>query len=396
MGVVVIVLAVTHVVRRDEDPAAANTRAAPVEAGAIGPFLDDPTQGGKVPIPPPAYPAAESGVDNAGIGPGGAPPGAQFVSSMPQDFYAGYGAAARPDPREEAYQRALRAGLRSRDAGLARSTSHSVGAQVGSGPFVGLENEAIRLQEAALDAVDRAAEADMRLNGERSFPNPEAAYREPTTYIRPSVMNPVSEYQVMAGTVLPATMVTAMNSDMPGEILAQISRNIFDSQQRHLLIPRGTKVLGRYENQVALGQSRVLLAWTRLIFPDGRSLSLPGLPTKDLRGASGLQSDVDNHYTRLYGQAALLSIIGAGAQLSQPQQSNVFASASAGQVAAGALGQELSRISMETIRRNMDVRPTLEVKPGTPLYIFLEWDLVLEGPYVDRRSGELSARSVAR
>jgi type IV secretion system protein VirB10 len=188
----------------------------------------------------------------------------------------------------------------------------------------------------------------------------------------------------MAGTVIPAMLVTAMNSDMPGEILAQVSRNIFDSQQKHLLIPRGTRVIGRYDSQVALGQSRVLIAWTRLILPDGRSISLPGLPTKDLRGASGVRSQVDNHYARLYGQAVMLSIIGAGAQLSQPQQSSVFTSSTPGQVATGVLGQELSRISMETIRRNMDVRPTLEVKPGTLFYIFLERDLVFDGPYVRR------------
>ena len=213
---------------------------------------------------------------------------------------------------------------------------------------------------------------------------------EPTTYVRSRMVDPISEYQIMAGTVLPAMLVTAMNSDMPGEIVAQVSRNVFDSQQRHLLVPRGTRVIGRYDNQVALGQSRVLIAWTRLLFPDGRSLSLPGLPTKDLRGASGVRSEVNNHYGRLYGQAVLLSIIGAGAQLSQPQQANLLVPSSAGQVAAGALGQELSRISMETIRRNMDVRPTLEVEAGTPFYIFLERDLVLDEPYVDRRLGSES------
>ena len=207
--------------------------------------------------------------------------------------------------------------------------------------------------------------------------------REAPTYIASRVQDPISEYQIMAGTVLPAMMVTEINSDLPGEILGQVSRNIYDSQQRHLLIPRGTRVIGRYDSQVALGQSRVLIAWTRLIFPDGRSLSLPGLPTQDLRGAAGLRSRVDNHYGRLYGQAILLSIIGAGAQLSQPQQSTVFVPPSAGQVAAGALGQELSQVSMETIRRNMDVRPTLQVRPGTPFYIILERDLILEGPYTE-------------
>jgi type IV secretion system protein VirB10 len=212
-----------------------------------------------------------------------------------------------------------------------------------------------------------------------------AEQRDPAIYIPTQVQTPISEYQIMAGTVLPAMLVTEISSDLPGEILAQVSRNIYDSQQKYLLIPRGTRVIGRYDSQVALGQSRALIAWTRLIFPDGRSLSLPGLPTQDLRGAAGIRSRVNNHTGRLYGQAILLSIMGAGAQLSQPRTSSVLTPPSAGQVAAGALGQELSQVSMETIRRNMDVRPTLQVRAGTPFSIFLERDLVLEGPYVDAR-----------
>ncbi len=212
-----------------------------------------------------------------------------------------------------------------------------------------------------------------------------AARNEPTTYIASRLQDPISPYQIMAGTLLPAMLVTGIDSDLPGEILGQITRDIYDSQQRFLLIPRGTKVIGRYDNQVALGQSRMLIAWTRLILPDGRSLSLPGLPTKDLGGAAGLAGKVDNHYRRLYGQATLLSIIGAGAQLSQPQRASVFTPASPGEVAAGALGQELSAVSTEAIRRNMNISPTVQVKAGTPFYVFLERDLVFDGPYTDPR-----------
>ncbi|MGH7448165.1 MAG: TrbI/VirB10 family protein [Longimicrobiales bacterium] len=212
-----------------------------------------------------------------------------------------------------------------------------------------------------------------------------AAENQPQTYIASRLEDPISPYQLMAGTLIPASLITGINSDLPGNILAQITRNVYDSQQRFLLKPRGTKVIGRYDEQIALGQSRVLIAWTRLILPDGRSLSLPGLPTQDLRGAAGLRDKVDNHYGRLYGQATLLSIIGAGAQLSQPRQSSVLTQPSPGQVAAGALGQELSAVSMQTIRRNMDIRPTLQVRPGTPFYIFLERDIVLGGAYPDPR-----------
>lgn len=390
MGVGVVVLAVTHVVRSDARPMATDPGTIPAEAGAVASFLQDPPQqgAGVMPIPPPAYPGRAQDLGGESLAAAGGSNAAAAYASAPYDPYAAAYASppapARPDPRQEAYQRALRAGLRSQSAGaepvsdMAAVLASNLGGAAMEPSLTGMP-----INRLAVGAAARPAAMPVSRNHHEEFLAVAADSREAPTYIASRVQDPISEYQIMAGTVLPAMMVTEINSDLPGEILGQISRNIYDSQQRHLLIPRGTKVIGRYDSQVALGQSRVLIAWTRLIFPDGRSLSLPGLPTQDLRGAAGLRSRVDNHYGRLYGQAILLSIIGAGAQLSQPQQSTVFVPPSAGQVAAGALGQELSQVSMETIRRNMDVRPTLQVRPGTPFYIFLERDLILEGPYTE-------------
>lgn len=413
MGVAVVVLAVTHVVRSDSGGVANRPSTANVEAGTVADFLKRPPEPDPdTLIPPPAYPELEQEVGSGATQPAvvrrsGSPYGAQAstaqISGASESLYA-------RDPREEAYERALRAELR----------PHALGSRSLSLDSRSLLNERNqKLRDVRADAVaaadwsgqpipELAGRAPMAVGVPAVFAGPEAASpprdrhrefldavavdSEPTSYVRSPIVEPVSEYQIMAGTVLPAMMVTAMNSDMPGEILAQISRDVYDSRQKHPLIPRGTKVIGRYDNQVALGQSRVLIAWTRLIFPDGRSISLPGLPTKDLRGTSGVPSQVNNHYARLYGQAALLSIISAGAQLSQPQQSNILAAASPGQVAAGALGRELSQISMETIRRNMDVRPTLEVKTGTPFYIFLERDLVLKRPYGEQTVSTTAGR----
>jgi type IV secretory pathway VirB10-like protein len=394
MGVAVIVLAVTHVVRSDARAAAREPRGASVEAGAVGSFLDDEA----VPIPPPAYPELEQ-TRPSDRGPGTTPTAGYMVTS-PMPAYASLQTVPTAvDPGEEAYQRALRADVRPGGGPRQQAWPSLDGfdAASTSGPFADVGQPSTSQLERIGSAAFIAATSSP-LGDPRRYPSGDdrQGLADPLTYGGASLEDPMSEYQIMAGTVLPAMMVTAMNSEMPGEIVAQISRNVFDSQQRHLLIPRGTRVLGSYDSQIALGQSRALIAWTRLIFPDGRSLSLPGLPTKDLRGASGVRSQVDNHYGRLYGQAVLLSLIGASAQLSQPQQSNVLIPSAAGQVAAGALGQELSRISMETIRRNMDVRPTLEIKPGTPFHIFLERDLVFDGPYFDRRAGLLAGGEVSR
>lgn len=357
MSVAVVLLTVTHVVRSGSQRPAREAAAPRVEAGAMADFLRTPPGAEDSPlIPPPAFPDEAPEFDAVPQDYGSVPSSTGWYDPFPV-----------PDPREEAYERALRAGLRSGDYGpRGPGAISSAGAEAFAVPT------GIPLPSLPTDRYGEFMSAAREL--------------APTLYEEVRFTEPVSDYQIMAGTVLPATTVTAMNSDMQGEIVAQVSRNIYDSQQRHLLIPRGTRIIGRYDNQIALGQSRVLIAWTRLIFPDGRSLSVPGLPTMDLRGAAGVRSRVDNRYDRLYGQAILLSIIGAGAQLSQPRQSGILAPPSAGQVAAGALGQQLSQVSMETIRRNMDIRPTLEVRAGTPFYIFLERDLVLEEPYVDRPS----------
>jgi type IV secretion system protein VirB10 len=191
-----------------------------------------------------------------------------------------------------------------------------------------------------------------------------------------------SPYTLRAGTVIPGTLITGINSDLPGEIVAQVRRDVYDSQrQRSLLVPRGSRLIGTYDNQVVAGQGRLLVAWTRLILPDGRSMRLPGLALKDPQGQTGAKDKVDNHWRRVFGNALLLSAIGAGVQLSQPQQASVLAPPSAGQIAAGSLGQELSNVALEILRRGMDVAPTLTIRPGQPFNVFLNGDLVFDGPY---------------
>jgi type IV secretory pathway VirB10-like protein len=191
-----------------------------------------------------------------------------------------------------------------------------------------------------------------------------------------------SPYILRAGTVMPGVLLTGINSDLPGEIVGQVSRNVYDSRsQRLLLVPKGSKLIGTYDNQVAAGQGRLLIAWTRLILPDGRSMVLPGLPLKDRQGQTGAADKVNHHHDRVFGRAILLSAISAGAQLSQPRQTGILAVPSAGQVAAGALGQELSNVAIETLRRGMDVSPTITIRQGQPFLVFLNGDLVFEGPY---------------
>lgn len=197
-----------------------------------------------------------------------------------------------------------------------------------------------------------------------------------------------SPYTLRAGSVIPGNLITGINSDLPGEIVAQVGRDVYDSRtQRIVLVPRGSRLIGTYDNQVAAGQGRLLVAWTRLILPDGRSMRLPGLALKDPQGQTGAKDKVDNHWRRVFGNALLLSAISAGVQLSQPQQNTVLAPPSSGQVAAGALGQELSNVALEILRRGMDVAPTITIRPGQPFHVFLNGDLVFGGPYEEGPRG---------
>ena len=200
-----------------------------------------------------------------------------------------------------------------------------------------------------------------------------------------------------AGTVVPAALVTGLNSDLPGAVVAQVTRNVYDSRtQRDVLIPAGSRLVGEYDDQVAYGQDRALVAWTRLLFPDGRSVSLPGLPTQDLQGQSGLRDRVDRHTGRLFGSAVMLAAVGAGVELAAPSDGGAFGSESPQQTAARQIAIELSRVATEVIRRDLDVQPTISVRPGFRFYMFLARDLAFAAPYRDRADVGRFSRARAR
>jgi type IV secretory pathway VirB10-like protein len=185
-----------------------------------------------------------------------------------------------------------------------------------------------------------------------------------------------------AGSVIPAALVTAVNSDVAGPLVAQVTGDVYDRKQRVVLIPRGSRLVGEYDSQVALGERRLLVAWSRVIFPDGSGLSFPGLPAATRSGEAGLAASVNNHMARVFGSALLLSIVSAGAQLSQPQESAVLGTAaSTRQIAAAAVGQQLSSVAVELLRRQMSVPPTLRIAFGTSFYVFVKGDIDFEDSY---------------
>jgi len=207
--------------------------------------------------------------------------------------------------------------------------------------------------------------------------------KRPEYYLERDVEAPISDFEIKAGTAIPAQLDMAINSDLGGPAVAHITRTIYDTVSGQFpLIPPGTKLYGNIDPNVSYGQTRVDVVWERLIFPNGASLVVQNMRASDRSGQLGLYHTVDNHYDKLFGGAVLLSAISSGVQLSQPQQSATFGSApSVGQTLAASLGQNLGQVSTELIRRQMDVKPTIIIPNAEHFTVIANKDMVLPGPY---------------
>jgi type IV secretion system protein VirB10 len=187
------------------------------------------------------------------------------------------------------------------------------------------------------------------------------------------VMPPASPYVLQAGAVIPAALITGIRSDLPGQITAQVTENIYDSPTgRILLVPQGTRIIGQYDNAVQFGQRRVLLVWNRLIFPNGRSIVLERQPGADAAGYAGLEDGVDYHWWDLAKAAGLSTLLSVGAEFAIDDDDRLLrAIRNGGQDTINDAGQEI-------IRRQLNVAPTLTIRPGFPVRVIVTRDLVLE------------------
>jgi len=201
-------------------------------------------------------------------------------------------------------------------------------------------------------------------------------------YLHTTLKKPLSPYVLQAGSLIPATLIGGINSELPGQLTALVRQNVYDSiRGRYLLIPQGTKLILTYDAHVAYGQSRVLVAVKRLIFPNGNSMNLQGMPGVDSAGFAGFHDEVDNHYVRLFGSGAMMGLISAGFQLSQPQQSNMLTAPSASQVMGAAMGQQMGEVAMGMMNKNMEIAPTLLIRPGYQFNVQVTADMVFPGSY---------------
>ncbi|MCC4232289.1 conjugal transfer protein TraI [Sphingobium soli] len=184
---------------------------------------------------------------------------------------------------------------------------------------------------------------------------------------------PASPNIVQAGSIIPAALITGIRSDLPGQITAQVTANVYDSPTgRVLLIPQGARLIGEYDSEIAAGQTRVLLAWDRLIMPDSRSIVLERQPGADAAGYAGLQDRVNQHWGNLLKAAAVSTLLGVGAELGADSEDDLTRALRRGSQ------DTINQAGQQIVRRQLNVQPTLTIRPGHPLRVVLTRDLILE------------------
>lgn len=187
---------------------------------------------------------------------------------------------------------------------------------------------------------------------------------------------PASPYVLQAGAVIPAALITGLRSDLPGQIAAQVTENVYDTPTgSSLLIPQGARLIGVYDSQIAFGQSRLLLVWTRLILPNGYSIVLERQPGADATGQAGLEDGVDHHWGSLFKAGLLSTILAVGTELGSDQNDSDIVRA-----LRRGTGDTLNQAGQQVVRRNLNVQPTLTIRPGYPVRVIVTRDLVLQ-PY---------------
>jgi type IV secretion system protein TrbI len=186
-----------------------------------------------------------------------------------------------------------------------------------------------------------------------------------------------SPYVLQAGAVIPASLITGLRSDLPGQVTAQVTEDVYDSPTgKILLIPQGARLVGQYDAQIAFGQSRALLVWNRLIMPNGKSIVLERQPGADTEGYAGLEDEVDNHWGMLFKAAILSTILSVGSEAGMSGNNN----GSLAEAIQQGTSQSINQTGQQVVSRSLSIQPTITIRPGFPVRVMVTHDLVLE-PY---------------
>ncbi|QNG44183.1 TrbI/VirB10 family protein [Sphingobium yanoikuyae] len=275
--------------------------------------------------------------------------------------------SGQPDPRVQAAEAARQRAQQERDA--ARTSSVFLGSSGGAAsPPAPVTPGLVAPAPAPAVADDASAQSDQA--GKRAF-MAQAANQRTVSVQR--LTAPVSPNILQAGSIIPAALITGVRSDLPGQITAQVTANVYDTPTgRILLIPQGARLIGEYDSEISAGQTRVLLAWDRLIMPDGRSIVLERQPGADGAGFAGLEDRVNQHWGNLLKAAAVSTLLGVGTELGTDSEDDLTRALRRGSQ------DTINQTGQQIVRRQLNVQPTLTIRPGHPLRVVLTRDLVLE------------------
>lgn len=279
--------------------------------------------------------------------------------------------------KTQAYMSALSAPLVAKRMTDATTTAVSVSTPGGSAPAAGQNAVSATALAGSDNYYDPAAERDKEAFFDRA--------RKDTTWQLQEQRTPGMPLELKTGAVIPGVMLTGVNSDLPGNMIAQVSRHVFDSATgRNLLIPQGTKIYGVYDSRIIYGQERVLIAWNRLIFPDGSSISLGAMPGADMAGMAGFNDDVNNHYLRIFGSAFMMSLVSGGLAYALDGVNDGTSTENGTSMKdemTASLSQQLGQTTTTLLQRNLSIKPTLEIRPGYQFNIVVTKDVIFKEPY---------------
>lgn len=350
-------------------------------AAAVNPSLPIPPQGpeanGEAPCPPPQY--AESGENGSPPQP---TPYQEYVRHRAESAYA---YRMKRIEQHRSFVDAAQSGeteVHFSTAGASPGADNPLAAllaQSGVSPATinSLASTGVLSLPGAISPASLAGLSDPNgQNAKRAFAsqgNPDSGD------LGNAVSPPLAPGEVKRGSVIPGIMITGVNSDLPGRLIAQVSEHVYDSTTgKHLLIPQGTKLFGRYDSSVSYGQNRVLVIWTDLIFPNGFSLNLGGMSGSDQAGFAGLKDQRNGHGGRIFGAAILTSLLGTGVRYGSGSSNQTLNGGISVQDAAQQeFSQELGRVANRVIDKGLDLQPTLKIRPGYRFNIIVEKDLVL-------------------
>jgi len=272
------------------------------------------------------------------------------------------------------------------EAAMASQTQIGAGSPALSREFESSSGRALTPSQQILNLPSAATLASLASQSQSSDQNDQAgkeAFREkprPPSYHVAVRQRQVSPFELKAGTVIPAVTITGINSDLPGNIIAQVSQDVYDTTTgKILLIPQGSKLIGEYSSRIVWGQERALQVWTQINFPDGSSFDLGGMDGVSQDGMAGFEDKVNKHYARIFGSAIMLSLFSAGIEYSQGDSNRGWGERpSVGSTVSASIGQQLAQVGAELMRKEMNVQPTITIRPGHLFHVFVKKDLILE------------------